>query len=112
MCIENQTIGFIYNSFNLILNLKRQFMFDKYKVDLYFIDYNLIIECDEFNHNDRDKKKEKIREDYLLSLKKNIIRFNPNDNNFDLSKVINEINKFIFLKKNIEEFKVLHINFY
>jgi very-short-patch-repair endonuclease len=29
-------------------------MIGKYKVDLYFIDYNLVIECDEYNHEDRD----------------------------------------------------------
>jgi very-short-patch-repair endonuclease len=76
MCIENQTIGFIENSFKDVLNVKRQYVFDKYRVDLYFIDYKLIIECDEYNHRDRDDIKEKIREDYLISLGNKIIRYN------------------------------------
>jgi very-short-patch-repair endonuclease len=95
MCIENQTIGFIENSFKDVLNCKRQYKFDKYRVDLYFIDYKLIVECDEHGHNDRDKIKEKIREDYLISLGNKIIRYNPNDASFDLSNVLREIYKVI-----------------
>jgi len=74
-------------------------MMGKYKVDLYFIDYNLVIECDEFNHEDRDIIKEKIREEYILSLGNKIIRYNPNEKNFDLSNVLREINMFLFSKK-------------
>jgi len=96
MCIENQTIGFIENAYKKTFNLKRQQIFGKYKVDLYFIDYNLIIECDENNHEDRDPIKEKNREDYLISLGNKIIRYNPNEKGFDLSKVLSEINAVLF----------------
>lgn len=95
MCIENQTIGFIENSFKGILNMKRQFAFGKYRVDLYFIDFKLVVECDEFNHIDRDPIKEMIREKYILSLGNKIIRYNPNDKTFDLSNVLREINAII-----------------
>ena len=95
MCIENQTIGFIENSFKGVLNCKRQYKFDKYNVDLYFIDYKLIIECDEHGHSDRNQIKEKMREDYLMSLGNKIIRYNPNDESFDLSNVLREIYKVI-----------------
>jgi very-short-patch-repair endonuclease len=95
MCIENQTIGFIENSFKGVLNCKRQYKFDRYKVDLYFIDYKLIIECDEHGHSDRNQIKEKMREDYLMSLGNKIIRYNPNDESFDLSNVLREIYKVI-----------------
>ena len=47
MCIENQTIGFIENTYSNMLNVKRQYTIGKYHVDLYFIDYKLVIECDE-----------------------------------------------------------------
>jgi very-short-patch-repair endonuclease len=96
MCIENQTIGFIENAYSSSLNLKRQYLFGKYRVDLYFIDYKLVIECDENNHDDRDLINEKIREDYIVSLGNKIIRFNPNDNTFDLSNVIKDINAVLF----------------
>lgn len=96
MCIENQTIGFIENSYKNILNVKRQHYIGKYKADLYFIDYKLVIECDEFNHNDRDIVEEKNREEYIKSIGNKIIRYNPNDISFDLSNVLNTINKILF----------------
>ena len=99
MCIENQTIGFIENAYINILNVKRQYIFGKYRVDLYFIDYNLVIECDENNHEDRDILKEKIREEYIISLGNKIIRFNPNTPSFDLSNVLREINSVLFSVK-------------
>ena len=95
MPIENQTIGFIENSYKDILNVKRQFNIGKYRADLYFIDYKLVVECDEFNHADRDEIKEKIREEYILSLGNKIIRYNPNEELFDLSMVLREIHKVI-----------------
>jgi len=103
MCIENQTIGFIANTFDTIVKTQRQFIFDKYRVDLFFNDYNLIIECDENNHKDRCFIQEKIRENYLLSLGNTIIRFNPNDSKFELSNVLKEINKLLFLKNGNKE---------
>lgn len=98
MPIENQTIGFIENSYKDILNVKRQFYIGKYRTDLYFIDYKFVVECDEFNHIDRDKNQEKIREEYILSLGNKIIRYNPNQKDFDLSNVLREINKLLFSK--------------
>ena len=98
MPIENQTIGFIENSYKDILNVKRQFNIGKYRSDLYFIDYKLVVECDEFNHTDRDEIKEKIREEYILSLGNKIIRYNPNQKDFDLSNVLREINIILFSK--------------
>ena len=96
MCIENQTIGFIENTYSNMLNVKRQYTIGKYHVDLYFIDYKLVIECDENGHNDRDSDKEKIREDYIVSLGNKIIRYNPNTQSFDLSNVLREITAILF----------------
>jgi len=59
MCIENQTIGFIENVYSNMLNVKRQYAIGKYRADLYFIDYKLVIECDENGHADRDYEQEK-----------------------------------------------------
>ena len=93
MCIENQTIGFIWNCFNEVTRVKRQYIIDKYRADLCFLDYNLVIECDENGDSDRDPEYEKKREDYIKSLGYEIIRFNPNIQGFDLSNVIKDINK-------------------
>lgn len=91
MSLENQTIGFIENSFKDVIKTKRQKSFNNYKVNLYFEDYKLIIECDECDHLDRDFVKEKERKDYILSTGNSIIRYNPNDKLFDLSLVLREI---------------------
>jgi very-short-patch-repair endonuclease len=96
MCIENQTIGFIENTYNSVCNIRRQHYIGKYRVDLYFVDYKLVIECDENNHIDRNQIDEKIREDYIISLGNKIIRFNPNETNFDLSNVLRKINVALF----------------
>jgi very-short-patch-repair endonuclease len=98
MCIENQTIGFIENSFKNIVECKRQYSIGKYRIDLYFIDYKLAIECDENNHIDRNLQEELIRENYIISLGNNIIRYNPNTIDFDLSNVLRTINKKLFNK--------------
>jgi very-short-patch-repair endonuclease len=98
MPIENQTIGFIENAYKDILNIKRQLYIGKYRVDLYFIDYKLVIECDEFNHQDRDIIEEKKREEYIYSLGNTIIRYNPNEKNFDLSNILRKINIILFSK--------------
>lgn len=100
MCVENQTIGFIKNAYDNIFNMKRQYIIGNYRVDLYFIDYKLVIECDEDNHSDRNQTNEKIREDYLISLGNKIIRFNPNEISFDLSNVLKKINFILFSKKS------------
>ena len=98
MCIENQTIGFIENAYNDIFIIKRQFSIGKYRVDLYFVDYKLVIECDENGHCDRNIVEEKEREKYIQSLGNSIIRYNPNDKNFDLSNVLKKINITLFKK--------------
>ena len=65
---------------------------------MYFIDYKLVIECDEFNHQDRNIIEEKNREEYICSLGNKIIRYNPNEKNFDLSNVLRKINVILFNK--------------
>ena len=107
MCIENQTVGFIENAFNGVIDVKRQYIMDKYKVDLYFPSYKLAIECDEYNHNNRNQTDEKTRENYILSLGNTIIRYNPNSDNFDLSFVLREINKILMLKYHNESKLIL-----
>jgi len=98
MCIENQTIGFIENSYKEIFKMKRQYIIGKYRLDLYFIENKLAIECDENNHDDRDPLYEKEREDYIKFLGNKIIRYDPNVKNFDMSNILREINKILYAK--------------
>ena len=96
MCIENQTIGFIENSFKGIIECKRQYIMGCYRIDLYFPKYCLAIECDENNHIDRDPSYEKIRDEYIISQGNKLIHYNPNKYQFDLSDIIREIHTVIF----------------
>ena len=70
----------------------------KYRVDLYFVDHKLVVECDENGHEDRDSLQEQIRENYLKEAGNKLIRFNPNATDFDLSNVLREINAVLFCK--------------
>jgi very-short-patch-repair endonuclease len=114
MSLENQTIGFIENSYKNAIDVVRQKGFKNelqvYRVDLYFPSSNLIVECDENNHQDRDIIYEEKREKYILSLGNIIIRFNPNDKLFELSIVFQEINKILFLKEK-KSSVVIIVNF-
>ena len=93
--IENQTLRFIENCYNGSVEMVRQYHIGKYRVDMYLPKYKIIIECDEFDHKDRDKQREIEREQYLLSLGNTVIRFDPNEKGFNISEVIREINKLI-----------------
>jgi very-short-patch-repair endonuclease len=73
-----------------------------YRIDLYFVKYNLAIECDEDAHN----RKTNIINDLLReeSIKKEIngisfIRYKPYDRDFNIYKLLNEI--FVFIKNNM-----------
>ena len=96
MCIENQTIGFIANAYSNVLDVKRQHIMGKYRVDLYFVDHKLVVECDENGHEDRDTLQEQIRANYLIDAGNKLIRFNPNACDFDLSDVMRKINAVLF----------------
>lgn len=68
----------------------------QYRIDLYFTKYKIAIECDENDHIDRDIEYEKKRENYITNtLKCTFIRFNPDDDNFNINKICNEIFKLI-----------------
>ncbi len=73
-----------------------QYKIGKYKIDLYFKEYRLAIECDENDHNDRDEYYEKTREEYIKNkLKCKFIRFNPDDKDYDIFNLIGKIYKYI-----------------
>jgi very-short-patch-repair endonuclease len=95
---ETEILDFIKESFEDIYKVKKEFKIDNYRIDLYIIDIKLAIECDEFNHKDRDIEYELKRQDYIEDkLHCKFIRFNPDNKNFKLSKLINEINKNIII---------------
>ena len=88
---EQETLNCIKKAFKN-LNMLFQFNIGTFKIDLYFIDYNLAIECDELGHTDRDLIKELNRQLYIeKALKCKFIRYNPDVKGFDIFDVINTI---------------------
>ena len=69
---------------------------NKYIIDYYLPEYNIVIEIDEFDHSDRDPEYEKVRE---KSIKKKLncrfIRCNPDDPDFSIIELIGRIGKYI-----------------
>lgn len=93
MCIEGQTIGFIENSYQGLRAMSRQFRIGPYFADLCFTDDLIVIECDEYGHRDRSVADEVAREEFIKNQGYVIIRYNPNEVGFDLSDVLNRINR-------------------
>ena len=67
-----------------------------YRVDLYFHDYKLAIEVDEFDNCERDNNNEEKRDKELKEeLVSKFIRINPDEENFIINKIISEIHRHI-----------------
>jgi very-short-patch-repair endonuclease len=99
---ETDTIECIISS--LCCETIKQYIIDRYRVDLYIPKYNIVVECDENEHKDRDVEYETERELYITNkLNCIFIRYDPYSEYFNIFKVINDINKEI---NKIEEKKV------
>jgi very-short-patch-repair endonuclease len=98
---EHVHLEAIEQSFSVVMF--KQFKVGSYRVDLYIEEYDLVVECDEYNHRDRDPQKEKEREEFIRSeLGCEFIRFNPDCKNFSIFKVIRSIHKFILERETRE----------
>ena len=77
-------------------NMQTQYSVLDYKIDLYFHDYRLAIEVDEKGHEDRNIDYEIQRQKALAKeLGCEFIRINPDKENFNIFKAINEIHRHI-----------------
>ena len=110
---EQQTLSEITNVFKTE-KYEDQYKVGKYYLDLYFTDYKIVIECDENGHSDRRPSDEKERMNFVNN-ELNIddshwIRFNPDEYNFEISKVIGRIHSLIFdLKKKEFDFNMIKL---
>ena len=90
-CKERQTLYAIMEAFRG-LSMKYQYAVYPYRIDLYFLDYKIAVECDENGHKDYDQKSEKERQQFLEdSLGCQFVRYNPDGQGFSIFKVINKI---------------------
>jgi very-short-patch-repair endonuclease len=89
--IEAQTLERIMAAFQG-LHMITQYTVLKYRVDLYFPDYKLIVECDELHHRynvEADRAREAEITQHLQGC--SFIRYEPLQPNFDVLQVINRI---------------------
>jgi very-short-patch-repair endonuclease len=102
---EQQTLSALTNTFKTE-KFEDQFKIGRYYLDLYFTDYKIVVECDENGHSDRKPGDERERMDYVNEKLEitdlNWIRYNPDDNDFDISKVMGQIYIKINLIKNMQ----------
>ena len=108
---EQQTLSALTNSFKTE-KFEDQFKIGRYYLDLYFPEYKIVVECDENGHADRKPHKERERMDFVnekLGLTDdNWVRFNPDEKDFDISKVIGKIYTRINLLKSVQIETLLH----
>ena len=72
--------------------MQTQYSLLDYRADLYFYEYKLAIEVDEFGHDDRNNDYETQRQKVIEKvLGYEFIRINPDEENFNGRKYINEI---------------------
>ena len=77
-------------------NMETQYSVLGYRVDLYFHDCKLAIEADEYGHNDRNIDHEiQGKKAIEKELGCEFLRINPDEQNFNIFKVINKIHKHI-----------------
>ena len=91
---EQQTLSAITNAFKQE-KFEDQYKVGNYYLDLFFTDYQIVIECDENGHSDRRPSDERERMDFVNNELEiddtHWIRYNPDEFDFDISRVINKI---------------------
>lgn len=91
-CIELDVITNLLHAFRCE-NVCRQFACEKCRIDLYFIDHKIAVECDELHHmSESNKTKDEMRETRLKQkLNCDFIRFNPFEPQFNVFELIGKI---------------------
>ena len=93
--VESASLDIITAALKGITKCKRQFPFGQwaqYRIDLYLPELKIAIECDEEGHAGRDVWDEEFRQKEIEEkLCCRFIRFNPDQSNFNVGTVINEI---------------------
>ena len=104
--IECDVISCILKTFSGNI-MKPQYKIDNYRIDLYFPEYLLAIECDEPHHKNPENKLNDMKRQSIITqlLGCRFIRFDPYDKNFDLFDLLNSIyiHLSVFPRQNIGE---------
>lgn len=101
VCIETSTLDFIQEAFEGE-KMTTHFPFGKYSVDLYFNDYNIVVEYDECQHNKtHNTKLDNERQQYIeTTFGSTFVRIRQNEGKISIAKAINQIYKIIIKSKS------------
>ncbi len=90
---QQQTLDIIRAAFQSITCFP-EYKCGTYRIDLYFPDLKVAVECDEYGHVDRDQQHEQDREQFIKNkLSCIFVRYNPDSPCFNVGNVIHEIGK-------------------
>ena len=88
---QQETLDIIIAAFKT-LSCIPEYKVDQYRIDLYFPDLKVAVECDEHGHVNRDKQYEQNREHFIKNkLGCVFVRYNPDSPGFNIGNVIHEI---------------------
>ncbi len=91
---EIETLNFVSTALSGVYTITRQhwLMNGKYRIDMYFPEHRIAVECDEHGHVDRDPLYESRRERELVAaLNCTFVRFNPDAHDFCMAVLISRI---------------------
>ena len=90
---QQQTMDIIRAAFQSIVCFP-EYKVGPYRIDLYFLDLKVAVECNEYGHVDRDQQYEHEREQFIKNkLGCIFVRYNPDSPCFNVGNVIHEIGK-------------------
>ena len=95
-----ESITFLMKSFAGILKMSPEYVVGDYRIDLYIHQHRIAVECDEDNHKRYCEEKEADRTYYIEVKLPGIrwLRFNPNEENFEMAAIVNDLCKLVFDK--------------
>ena len=90
--IEEEIKEKLIKAFNTAI-MQTQYLVGKYRIDYYFPEYNIAVECDEHGHKHYSSQREHDREQFIMQQLHcgTIIRFNPYDKQFSLESLVHDI---------------------
>ena len=98
--IEGEILDIIIDALESLVDCYKQYPVEGYRVDLYLKDIELVIECDEMDHEYKDEVSERIRQRTIESrLGCKFLRFNPDKPGFKLGEILNTIFKEVLSHK-------------
>lgn len=92
---EEEVMGFVIRVYTSSFRCQSQHAIGRYRVDA-LIDERIVVECDEKGHGCYDPVAEEERQLYLENHGFTIYRFNPDSNDFDLAKVVSDLNALLY----------------